>query len=64
MRNKAFKQGHGSMQDHTYRDLDHVSDQSACKHASHEAHNEIVHLPSAWSPDDVPRNEHAGRATC
>ena len=64
MRNKAFKQGHGSMHNYTYCDLDYVGDQSACKHASHEAQNEIVHLPSAWSPNDIPCNEDASRATC
>lgn len=43
----------------SYRDLDHVSDEGACKHAGHQPQNKVVHFPSAGPPDEVPHNKNA-----
>ena len=45
-----------------YCDLDHVGDEGA-RNAGHQTQDEIVHLPAARSPNDVPHNEKTGRAT-
>lgn len=53
---------HGTWR-YAHGDFDHVGDEGAGKDAGHEPQEEVVHLPPAGPPYEVPGNEEDGGPT-